>query len=662
MRALGRTLVSLGVVGSATAGVVLLLPGATPPAAAAGLIPYASCDALLSHYRAELRKSATPWGFGQQGYGRLEFATGAVPVPAAAPVTRDAGGALSGGTTGGGTTGATGGGLDAVGSGKSGTNLQEQGVDEPDTTKLADGLIVTFAQGRLRVLRSGAEPELLSTTAVTDTDQGYGGELLLSGDRAVVLISSWRNNPGSADSRYGYYGGGDPLTTAVLVDLATPEKPVVLERLQLEGTYLSARLADGRVRLVTSSTPRLEATYPTGQQTPADQKKSLRANQRTAEEISLLEVLPRAVHTGRDGRVRSDSRAVGCDEVSRAEDPRGASTLLVTTLDPSRDLVALDSEAVTTDGQLVYASQGRLYIATSRWGTQQPTNPEIGSSAPRPDAEQVTTELHAFNTTTDDTRYVGTGSVPGYIMGRWALSEHEGRLRVAVTSSPPWQGAEQSISSLHVLAESAGELVTVGKVSGMGKGERIQAVRYFGTMATVVTFRQTDPLYVLDLADAEDPRIVGELKIPGFSTYLHPIGDGLLLGVGMDADEKTGRTTGMQLSTFDLRNRAEPKQIDRLSLGQGWSPALDDSRAFGYDPARRHALLPFSNYRGGGFALGVRVGADGQLSEAGRLDLASGFQAERVLHDAEHVYAVNQTGIATGDAGDLQRTGSLSWK
>jgi uncharacterized secreted protein with C-terminal beta-propeller domain len=250
------------------------------------------------------------------------------------------------------------------------------------------------------------------------------------------------------------------------------------------------------------------------------------------------------------------------------------------------------------------------------------------------------------------------------VLGRWALSEHQGRLRVAVTSSPPWGTGESSVSSLHVLAESAGELVPVGKVTGMGKGERIQAVRYFGDLATVVTFRQTDPLYVLDLSDPEDPRITGELKIPGFSTYLHPIGGDLLLGLGMDADEKTGQTTGVQLSTFDLSDRARPRQVDRLSLGQGWSQALQESRAFGYDPVRRTAVLPFQVYdrTASSFALGVRVGEDGTLTEAGRLEIAQNQWAERVLRDAERVYAVNGQGIAAGDADDLQRTGNLSWR
>ena len=118
-------------------------------------------------------------------------------------------------------------------------------------------------------------------------------------------------------------------------------------------------------------------------------------------------------------------------------------------------------------------------------------------------------------------------------------------------------------------------------------------MRYFGDIAAVVTFRQTDPLYLVDLSGT--PKVLGELKVPGFSTYLHPLGDGLLLGIGQDAT-KDGQVTGMQVSVFDISDLTRPTLRDRLPLGQGWSPALDDSRAFGYDPQRRQATFAFTGY------------------------------------------------------------------
>lgn len=356
-------------------------------------------------------------------------------------------------------------------------------------------------------------------------------------------------------------------------------------------------------------------------------------------------------------------QALGCEDVRHAPNPRGASTLLVTTFDLDRGLEPRHTTGVTTDGDLVYAAEDRLYVATSRWGTSAPPADVRPSDTSTTGMEQeVSTELHGFDTSSPDrTTYTGSGSVPGYVMGRWALSSYEGHLRVATTSAPPWGGDTPSESSVVVLSERENGLVQVGRLNGLGVGERIYAVRYFGDLATVVTFRQTDPLYVVDLADPTAPKLLGELKIPGFSTYLHPVGDDLLLGVGMDADSG-GRTTGMQVSLFDVSDRSKPVQVDRLPLGQGWTPAADDSRAFGYDVERRTALLPYSTWDGQqqSSALGIRV--EGRtLVEAGRLKVLPDAPAERVLSDEDGLYAVSRRGVVAGSWSTYERTGAVDF-
>ena len=280
----------------------------------------------------------------------------------------------------------------------------------------------------------------------------------------------------------------------------------------------------------------------------------------------------------------------------------------------------------------------------------------------------MSTELHAFDTSSSTkTEYVGSGSVPGFVLGRWALSQHEGALRVATTRQPPWDGEQTGKTSSMVvkLEERGGALVETGRVGGLGKTEQIRAVRYFGDIAAVVTFRQTDPLYLLDLSG--QPKVLGELKVPGFSTYLHPIGDGLLLGIGQDAD-KNGMVTGMQASVFDISDLSSPALVDRLRLGNGYTPALDDSRAFTYDPDRRLATFAFSAYdlsptsKGQEIssALGITVDEDGQLHEAGRMPIQSGGGwSARVLVDDDNLYAVGEAGVVAGNADTMQSTGSV---
>ena len=653
-----RTALVVALAAAVTAiGAVQLAPGVAPSAQAAGLTSYSGCDELLAAYRSELGRSATT---GLLGWPERVFsATSAVPAAGAMAAHDSA---------------ATG----AVGSGPTGTNLQEQGVDEPDLAKLRDGRLIVLTGNRLRVVSAEAQPRLLGSLTMPG-DQAYGGELLLVGDRAVVVVPGWRQDPKS------HPGGGDeprmlmpirpgvPTTEVVLVDL-TDDQPRLLERSTYDGQYVSARLVGGTLRLVTTTRPQPVVVYPT-EPGPVAEQRARAANERAAAGVALSDVLPQVVRRDANGTVLEHGAAVACDQTFHAPHPSGASTLLVTTIRPGDGLAATDRTAVTTDGDLVYASEDRLYVATSRWGTVVPlfgVDDTVGAVA-RSLPDEVRTEIHAFDTTSEtETEYVGSGSVPGYVLGRWALSRYDGVLRVATTRQPPWEapaadsssGSVAETSSMVVkLAERDGALVETGRVAGLGKGEQIRAVRYFGDIAAVVTFRQTDPLYLLDLSG--DPRVVGDLKVPGFSTYLHPLGNGLLMGLGQDASS-TGQVSGMQVSVFDVSDLSHPVLRDRLRLGNGWSAALDDSRAFGYDPGLRLATFPFTSYDPNGAgpersgALGVSANQDGMLHLEGRLDTAAGCWPQRVLSDGNRVFAVTDNAVVAGDAGTMARTGELT--
>ncbi|MGH9039627.1 MAG: beta-propeller domain-containing protein, partial [Acidimicrobiia bacterium] len=173
---------------------------------------------------------------------------------------------------------------------------------------------------------------------------------------------------------------------------------------------------------------------------------------------------------------------------------------------------------------------------------------------------------------------------------------------------------------LFVLEDRAGALETVGAVGGLGRGEQIYAVRFMGPVGYVGTFRQTDPLYTLDLSDPAAPRVVGELKIPGYSAYLHPVGEGLLLGVGQDATD-TGRRTGAQVSLFDVSDPAQPRRLDQVDLGQGSSAAEFDHHAFLWWEPKGLAVIPLQTYdpEYASVAVGLSVVPGRGLGEAGRV-------------------------------------------
>jgi uncharacterized secreted protein with C-terminal beta-propeller domain len=327
--------------------------------------------------------------------------------------------------------------------------------------------------------------------------------------------------------------------------------------------------------------------------------------------------------------------------------------LTVLTIDLTKGLEPVHSTSVMTDGRIVYASPESLYVATERWSDRplpdQPTKEVNG----------VTTAIHKFDISSPlRTQYRGSGSVSGYLLSQWSLSEYKGVLRVVSTESPAWwgPGGGEPESFLTTLRSSGAALVQAGRIGELGKGERVYAVRFVGDTGFVVTFRQIDPLYTIDLSLPERPRVLGELKIPGYSAYLHPIGEDLLLGVGQDATEE-GRPTGTQLSLFDVSDLRRPTRLHTEHLGLGWSEAESDHHAFLYWPRTGLVVIPFEQ-RAVGYRVGRTRGIDpaGRIEhEAGKLSWTPGVRRSMVVRDS--VLTVSDAGVKSSSLATLAERG-----
>jgi uncharacterized secreted protein with C-terminal beta-propeller domain len=204
---------------------------------------------------------------------------------------------------------------------------------------------------------------------------------------------------------------------------------------------------------------------------------------------------------------------------------------------------------------------------------------------------------------------------------------------------------------LTTLRPSAGALVQAGRVAGLGKGERVYSVRFVGDTGYVVTFRQIDPLFTLDLADPERPRVLGELKIPGYSAYLHPIGEDLLLGVGQDATED-GRPTGTQISLFDVSDLRKPARVQHESLGMGWSEAEHDHHAFLFWPRSGLVMIPFNQS-----AVGFKVGRARGIERLGSVEHDNFNAIRRSLVVRDSVVTVSETGVKSSSLATLAERG-----
>lgn len=516
----------------------------------------------------------------------------------------------------------SGGAVDPVGNGATGTNVQEQGVDEPDLAKTNGTIAVVVDEGQLEVSDvTGAEPRRLGRL---DTDARTAGEILLVGDRVVMIGNepsvaqpdTARPDTARPDARPGIVPGEcGHRTVLTTVDVSDPTVPKVVDKQSVDGSYVTAREHTGTVRIVVGSQPDLEFVHP-GKSLSPDQAE--RKNRKIVRETTATDWLPSA-HSP-DG---ADEPLLKCSDFRRPRDPSGLGMTTALTLDPDKPALP-EADAVIADGSLVYASADRLYVATMAGGSWEGT----GGDAVRAGGDRRT-QVHAFDTEGDDTSYEASGRVEGTVPDRWAMSEYEGRLRIASIRGDPSNPSETRVS---VLDEDGDRLEVLGSVGGMGETEQIRAVRWFGDTAVVMTFRQTDPLYTLDLADPANPRILGELKIPGFSEYLHPVGDDLLLGVGQDAT-MSGRQKGSQVSSFDLSDLSAPSRVDSLALGdRSYSSVQQDSRAFTYLPDRRLMFVPVRDSRGTSPRVFVaRVGTNGALTPIKKLTVPGSLQQVRVL-------------------------------
>ncbi len=607
------------------------VPGSGRPQGFASRLEFfGDCPALLSYMQTEAAERVTAWGLGggpiYYGDGRVmaEADTAATDAPEA--------------------------GVPATG-GYSGTNTQEIGVDEGDIVE-TDGRFVYVANtDGLRIV-SVADAEVVAEPGLPQGSH----QLLLDGQRLLVVTSSW---------------SGSPDTIVSLYDVADPTNPGLLRRSHLEGNVVATRSIDGVARLVISTSFDQRLPFVQPNQFGLDEESALARNQEIIAGSNVEDWLPRWFDEAGDGSFGPMQAAVSCENVAAPGEFAGLGLTWIGSIDVQAEGTPVGSAGIVSTGDTVYASTDNLYIATQNWDWQwggpvplpmpvedglaveegvaveeglavEATPEPIGppDSAPEPTvtaptettvpdttaldttvpettlppettiAEEPTTTVPTTTVPDDDSgapptlihqfrlddgtaaTYVASGEVRGRLLNQFAMSEYNGDLRVATTTDNWGDFGDQSESTVYVLRPNGTDLEVISSISGLGKGEQIYSVRFIDDVGYVVTFRQIDPLYVLDLSDPTNPVLDGELKIPGYSAYLHPVGDGLLLGVGQDATEE-GRTTGTQLSLFDVSDPTNPQRISTLPIG-GQSEVEWDHKAFLFWEPDGTIVLPVS--------------------------------------------------------------------
>jgi hypothetical protein len=472
-----------------------------------------------------------------------------------------------------------------------GTNVQEAGVDEPDVAKtdgdtlfrVQDGSLVTYDV-------SGPSVERLGSVDLPGLSAGEQLELLLS-DSTVVVI-----------------GQHDERTDVLSVDVSEPAAPTVEHTAVYDAALVTARLQGGVVRLVVQGgLPDLDFVLPDRHRS---EDAALRANRALVADTSITDWLPTVSLDGRD-----PEPVTSCDDVAVPTDlgtPDPLGTEVVLGFYPHTPEYA-STTALALDSDLVYASTDELYLAVS--GTSWGGGPVPLEGSVRSGTPDGRSRIYAFDLQGLDATYAAHGVVDGFIADRWSMDAVDGVLRVAVG---PTQ-ATGDFTSVLTLRRQGSDLVEAGRVDALGVGEQLKSVRWFDDLALLVTYRQTDPLYAVDLT-SDQPRLIGELKVPGYSAYLHPLGAHRLLGLGAGQDGTDAWSASAGL--FDVTDLTAPRRLATMGFGAGTvALATEDPRQLTWLPDQRTVLTVVADWNS-------RAGQTGYVAVLG---LGGGRMSSRLV-------------------------------
>ncbi len=346
--------------------------------------------------------------------------------------------------------------------------------------------------------------------------------------------------------RYQY----QTLTSALIYDVNDAYNPKLLREFTQEGYYSSSRLIDNNLYMITN-------------------KNDYMIIYDKEEDINISNIVP-FTDDSIDGGKRT---SISAKDISVFNKPNNYSFTLISGLNIKNKEKAI-SKACLGGSDIVYSSLNSMYI-TSRYYENE-TNANANNKIAIDMIMPVNSDTDIIKYTFENGRpvFYASGRVPGNVLNQYSIDEYNGYLRIATTKGNTWDTTGDSISknNIYVLDD---KLNVIGKIEDLTPGEKIYSVRFMGEKGYIVTFRQVDPLFALDLSNPREPKVTGELKIPGFSSYLHPYSDNLLIGIGNDTETVTldningeiVKTKGIKLSLFDVSNPNDPKEIKNFILG-----------------------------------------------------------------------------------------------
>lgn len=456
------------------------------------------------------------------------------------------------------------------------TNTQVAGVDEADLVKTDGQYIYQVSGKRLLIVKAAPASDMELVSKITVADKNFTPLEIYVDNNYLILIGQlneynpiFEPYPLENGELYCPPAYSMSVTRAQVYDISDRSNPLKLREVDLEGCYLSSRKIGSSLYLVSNRYIHLYGIR----------------NEET--------LLPHY----RDSAGSQSMSSIGYDRICYFPGSIYPGYILVAGLNVADNSQAVQVESYLGNGENIYASASRLYVALSNYEHHPPAVAK-DSAAPVDHHPESQTVIHAFDLNSGKVKYAAQGTVPGTIINQFSMDAYNGYFRIATTTGEVWRSDQPtSCNNIYVLDQG---LNMVGRLEGIAPGEKIYSTRFMGNRAYMVTFRNVDPFFVIDMSNPQAPSILGKLKIPGYSDYLHPYDENHVIGFGKDTIVAKGSGgndqafyQGMKLALFDVSDVANPVEMSRQVIGDRGtdSELLNNHKALLF--SRENNLLAF---------------------------------------------------------------------
>ncbi|PKQ28191.1 MAG: hypothetical protein CVT63_04110 [Candidatus Anoxymicrobium japonicum] len=450
----------------------------------------------------------------------------------------------------------------------SSTNVQVEGVDEADIVK-NDGRYIYAISGKSVVIVAAHPAEKASVVSRIESDKDIElSELFVLRDRLVVIGASHSSPEPLLEKDVSRPRGNTAFVR--VYDISDREKPGLIRNVEYEGAYSTSRMIGSNVHVVLTAYPYV--TYDQKNITPSD-------------------IIPRYRDVAGGGKDEAFAPIGDYKDIEVVDPESFTSFLSVVSISLENGSARLNKRTIAGHSDNVYASLKNLYVASGgNWLYD-------GLRYPHAQQDEQTT-IYKFKFDGPGTKFLGAGEVPGTILNQFSMDETKGYFRIATTCGRVSREGSSSTNNVYVLGP---DMKITGRLEGLARGESIYSVRFMGDRAYLVTFKKVDPLFVLDMTNPNKPTVLGALKIPGYSDYLHPYDETHVIGLGkntVEASPEEGGNfawyQGLKLAIFDVTDVANPTEMHKVEIGDRGtdSYALYDHKAFLFDRAKNLLVLP----------------------------------------------------------------------